>query len=251
MPQKKKASNRQAPVKRVKEVSASPPLSFEKRSHLVSLLKSRKELAKFKSYNNQTIVGGKAEQIEKNPIYSIRQLCFPSATTMSVSGTGVSYTAASGTILGATTTGFFSLYFMLGDFSQAASEFGPLVDQYRIPKVRVHIYPGTNTSTSTTTQNPPVYTVVDYDDSTVLSTINGAFEYQNVEIHSPYKPFTLTLKPRQAVASGSGFLNIPTGWVDMANQTVAHYGIKGVLPFSYAANYVVIVEAEIQLRSVR
>jgi len=214
--------------------------------------KSLKRFLKSKSGSNPASVVGNAEVLSKQPVYSIRQLCYPSSTTMSVSGTGVTWTPSSGLLNGTTSTAFWSLYFRLADFPQSSSTFGGLVDQYRIPKVRVHFYPSLIAPGTAAVTNAPVFTVVDYDDSSALSAVTDIFQYQNVQIHSPYKPFTVSLKPRIAVPSGTGFVNEQAGWLDMADQTVMHYGLKGVFPWASATTvFVIIVEADIQLRSVR
>ncbi len=197
---------------------------------------------------------GIPQSITNNNSWRIRQLCFPSSTAMTVSGTGVVYTPSQGLLTGTTNTGFFSLYFRLADFPQASGTFGPLCDQYRISEVKVSFFPQmiVNYQGASGQLAPPIYTVCDYDDSSVLTAITDIFQYQNAEIHSPYKPFSMTLKPRVAVPSGTGFANLPAQWLDTADQTVQHYGVKGVIPWintSMAWN--VIVEASIELRSVR
>jgi hypothetical protein len=190
----------------------------------------------------------------KLPPFRLRQLCFPSSTAFSITGTGGSYTPATGLISGTTNTIFWSLYFRLADLSQANSDFGPMFDAYKIEKVRVHFFPQMviNYQGAAGVFSAPVYTVVDYDDSSVLSAFNNIFEYQNCEIHSPYKPFSVSLKPRIAINTGTGFENKAAGWIDMADQTVMHYGLKGVFSqLSASTAWNIVCEYIVELRQVR
>jgi hypothetical protein len=142
----------------------------------------------------------------------------------------------------------------LADLSQANSDFGPMFDQYKIEEVRVWFFPqmAVNYQGAAGAFSAPVYTAVDYDDSSVLSAFNNIFEYQNCEIHSPYKPFSVSLKPRIALPSGSGFKNEAAGWLDMADQTVQHYGLKGVFSqLSASTAWNIVAEYIVLLRSVR
>jgi len=199
-------------------------------------------------------VTGKAQNLNKLAPYRVRQLCFPSSTTFTLTGTGGNYTPATGLLQGTTNTLFWSLYFRLADLSQANSDFGPMFDQYMIPEVKVSFFPQmvVNYQGASGFTSNPVYTAVDYDDSSVLSAFNNIFEYQNCQVHNPYKPFSVVLKPRVALPSGSGFANTKTQWIDMADQSVQHYGLKGVFAqTSSATSWVIVCEYIVLLRSVR
>lgn len=222
---------------------------------VVSAKKSKKRAQKHVSIGRLTPKG--LQTLTKRPGYTFRQVCIPSATTLVTSGTGNSYTAASGLLTcGTTNNAPWSLYFRASDLPQMNSTFAALYDQYRIDEIRVTCQPQYNdayyngTLTSFYLMN---YTAVDFDDSTALTNLTDIFQYDNVQIHEPYKPWSVTLKPRIAVPSGTGFVNIPVEWVDMADITVQHYGLKGFFQSttSIANFYYFIVEYVISMRSVR
>ncbi len=190
------------------------------------------------------------QSLRTAPNRKVRQICYPSSTTLVVAGTGVTYTPSTGTL--ATTganNGFYSMYFRMGDLVQA-SQFQALYDQYKIEEVKVVIIPLDNVSSSHLLY--PTYTAVDFSDSSVLTSIGDVFQYEAVQIWEPYKPIVVSIKPRIAVPSGTGFANIQDQWLDFSDMTVQHYGIKGVMPAtgSVAMSLVVHVEYAISMRSI-
>jgi len=194
------------------------------------------------------------QSLTKMPQYAFRQLCYPSATTFTVSGTGATYSATTGVWSPSTSAvSFWSLYFRFGDLPQASTTLGPLADQYKIERVLVHILPSFNVSAGPSSLiNLPYFTVADYDDSSVLTTINQAFEYQNCQVHEPYKKALIEIVPRIAVPSGTGFVNRPPDWIDMADQTVQHYGLKGAVGIQTGGcSYTIVCEYHIRLRSIK
>lgn len=121
----------------------------------------------------------------------------------------------------------FTNTFALSDLPQA-SEFENLYDQYKIQAVSFKLYPRFN-SVDQNLSGGRVWTVIDYDSTTLTTSINTLCQYQNVKctntaaIHSRY------LKPKFNLTTGSA--NIPTrkNWIDMASTGVAYRGIIGVL----------------------
>ncbi len=201
-----------------------------------------------------TGLSGAVQTLGQIPPFQLRQFTIPSATAFTVSGTGAAYSATTGAITGTTNNVFWSLYFRLADLTQASTEFGPMFDQYKIAEVKVHLHPQmrVNYQGAAGVFQSPVFTAVDYDDSSTPTNMGYIFEYQNVEIHDAYKPFTVSLKPRIAVNTGTGFVNQSSGWIDMADQTVMHYGLKGAFPWLSASSaWNIFVEYVILLRSVR
>jgi len=197
----------------------------------------------------------KLQTLNTRPIWTTRQLYFPSATTMAITGTGASYTAASGLVTTASSaTTFWSLYFRLGDLPQVGT-IGPLYDQYRIDDIKVHLVPQYTVTTyngSVAIAAAPIYTAVDYDDSSNLTAITDIFQYDNCQIWNPLRPVLVHLQPRLAIPSGTGFVNENRKWIDMADSSVQHYGIKSVMPTAgQALLFTLVVEAAVSFRSVR
>jgi len=135
----------------------------------------------------------------------------------------------------ATTVLFGTQNYQAGFLDQIGS-FAALYDSYRIIKVEVTFMPMyTCTSLAngigTTLLIPLIYTVIDYDDATNLSSIAAAREYDTVQIHDDKKLFTRTFQPKvaKAVYTGSftGFSQGKlTDWMDMASTNIQYYGLK-------------------------
>lgn len=126
--------------------------------------------------------------------------------------------------------------FALNDLPNA-SEFVNLFDQYRILKVVVKARPylaENNTTISSITNanvTPYVHVVTDYDDATPLSVVADYQQYQNYSRHSMGRGFTRVIYPAVAIAMyqtavSTGYGNKRKQWIDCANSTVPHYGIK-------------------------
>lgn len=163
-------------------------------------------------------------------VYSFKQVVDRGNITASVSGT------------------YGTLAFNLNDLPQAAT-FTSLFDQYMITKIVVKFVPQINQivfqenvpSQVIPSDNKPIpylYTVVDYDDDTNLSSINAALEYDNVKYCQATRPHKRILVPHVASAgyagTFTGFLNEKRKWIDAASTTVRHYGVKYILSNSSA-----------------
>lgn len=221
-------------------------------------MKQKKLLQNSKSNKSKVGNGGdkilnqsRINRLTQTPIYKLRQVYYPSATAFTVSGTGASYTAATGLLISGSADCLWSLYFRATDLPQFAGTLTGVWDQYKIALVRVHMINQSRNSFSGQ-NNSPHYSAVDFDDSTVPANIAAIQQYQAVKIIPPNKDTITEIYPRLALDSGSGFVNQASGWVDCADGTVQHYGLKGVIPIqTTAARFNFVVEMEIQFRSIR
>jgi len=115
-------------------------------------------------------------------------------------------------------------------------------DQYKFEAVRFSIFPDNNAVglvTNSTTTLVPIYCVLDYDDSTALSTIAQAQGYDNCVQLEPSQSLSRTFKPRFAVAAYAGaftnYCNMEPHWLDSVSNGVVHYGVKLAIPPATAA----------------
>jgi len=224
------------------------------------LMKQKKMLLAYKPSNKSKKNGNGGDKIlnqstinrlTQTPIYKLRQVYYPSATAFTVSGTGASYTAATGLLISGSADCLWSLYFRATDLPQFAGTLTGVWDQYKIALVRVHMINQSKNSFSGQ-NNSPHYSAIDFDDSTVPANIAAIQQYQAVKIVPPNQSVTTEIYPRLALDSGSGFVNQNAGWVDCADGTVQHYGLKGVIPIqTTAVRFNFVVEMEIQFRSIR
>jgi len=153
---------------------------------------------------------------------------------------------------------FAALNFTLNSLDQVSS-LTAVFDQYRIRCVEARFIPIAYSGTAGV--NIPLSTgkttsVLDYDDSSVLTTYAAALDYQNEMTTETGMPFTRTIRPHIATAGYSGaftsFINDDAQWIDAAYPSVQHYGIKvantvSVVTVAYSA----IIRMWIQFRNVR
>lgn len=139
-----------------------------------------------------------------------------------------------GAVVGSTLTDTFGgIYFRLIDVP-GSSEFTSLFDQYRIDKVRVRFMPRANSAEVGTNQGMvKLFTAIDYDDISPAASIQDLLQYQNCRFQPTTRMSSRTLKPKHAVevyqsAVSTGY-GMRTGWLDVANPSVQHYGIKWAL----------------------
>jgi hypothetical protein len=133
-------------------------------------------------------------------------------------------------------------------------------DQYRIEAVRFTITPQNNAIglfTNSTTSVVPLYCVIDYDDSSALTSVGQANSYTTCVVLNPGESMERVFKPRMALAAYSGtfvgFANVADQWLDAASTTVQHYGVKLYIPGATAAQTLlqgwdITVEGFISLR---
>lgn len=183
--------------------------------------------------------------------HHFKQTYHPSATNVTVdancryapTGTGA---VGSGTLYGPATTdlqpaGYFSIKFTLSDLPQATT-YTSLFDAYRINKVVVKFIPVLsnynqpgNTAGNLAAEPQWLSTVIDYDDSTVLTTEGALLEYETMKQTQPSRKHVRTLVPAVAMSayktSGTtiGFAQKRKMWLDSAYTDIEHYGVKGLI----------------------
>jgi hypothetical protein len=123
------------------------------------------------------------------------------------------------------------------------TNFQSVWDQYRIVAIRQTVVPQNNAIglvTNTATTLLDLYSVIDYDNTSNLATVNTALAYDNCMIIAPGTSATRIFRPRVAagVYTGSvftGFANLEDTWLDSASPSVQHYGTKYLVPAAAAA----------------
>jgi len=104
-----------------------------------------------------------------------------------------------------------------------------LFDQYRIVFVEVWLTPRVPMPLGNASPMQ-LMTVIDYDDSTALTTLGQALDYENVQIASGFDGQYRKFRPHVAISAYSGafgaFANEESPWIDAVSSTVQHYGLK-------------------------
>lgn len=113
------------------------------------------------------------------------------------------------------------------------TEFTSLFDQYRIVAIKITFRPRFNVAQVAGSSNdiyPNFVSVIDYDDSNVLSGIADYQQYQTYKITRFDKTHVRFFRPRMALAAYSGafssYANQSAQWIDAASTGVQHYGVK-------------------------
>lgn len=176
--------------------------------------------------------------------HMFKQTVIPTTNSIQLSGTGGGYNAALGILYGPNNTAgtdlLFSIKFLLSELPQVGS-FTALFDAYKISKVVVKLVPMISqvqqpasvalVGTSTEHMN----TVIDKDDSTPLSNISDALQYETFKQTPGYKYHKRAFVPAVSMqafkTSGTtiGFVQKKQQWIDIAYTDVEHYGMKGVV----------------------
>lgn len=140
-----------------------------------------------------------------------------------------------------TTADQFANYY--GSLSQVPniSDFTGLYDQYKILAMKVTLIPRGNqsdigTASASVAQSVGVFSVIDYDDNTNLTSISQACQYQNMKMTRSHQVHTRYFKPRimtSVLSNVSTANSVNTrGWIDINDTQVNHYGIKYALQIS-------------------
>lgn len=112
------------------------------------------------------------------------------------------------------------------------SSFAAVFDQYRVSEIELWLLPRhTNPlSVSSTGNTGLLYTVIDYDDASSLSTALAFEQYSNCVVSPTYVGVYRKFKPHIAVAnyagSFTGYSNVVMGWVDCSTTGTVMYGVK-------------------------
>lgn len=134
-----------------------------------------------------------------------------------------------------------------------STEFTTLFDQYRLLQVVVRFVPLT-----TGPYMSPLFTVIDYDDSTTPTGIASLLEYMTLETTQSGSFCIRAFNPRFATAAYSGVFTSfaqSRGWVDVASPSVQYYGIKWGVPANpggtTTAVYAIYADVVVQCRNAR
>jgi hypothetical protein len=127
-------------------------------------------------------------------------------------------------------TTFGAVNFMVSSLDQIAS-LTNVFDQYRIERIEAWLIPRiTNVQTSPLLNTGLFHSVIDFDDSTVLTTVGQALDYANCVVSSGTDGHYRTWVPHVAMAAYSGvftsFANVESPWIDAVSTGVQHYGLK-------------------------
>jgi len=116
-----------------------------------------------------------------------------------------------------------------------------LFDQYRIVMIEYWTIPRVTQSGTSGSNLGDLVTVIDYDDSTVLTSFQSALDYQNSIMSNGADGHYRRFKPHAAVAAYSGaftsYANVESPWIDAASPAVQHYGIKTAWTITDATYY--------------
>jgi cellobiose phosphorylase len=122
--------------------------------------------------------------------------------------------------------------FTFTDLAQYSS-FSAIFDQYRITDIEVWLIPGLSTSALQSGVSGNYYTVTDYDDDTTPTSSTALTQYTNVMQTPLNQGQYRRWKPHvaEALYGGGAFTsygNIPAPWIDVASNSVKHYGFKAI-----------------------
>lgn len=167
----------------------------------------------------------------------------------------VSYVVSAFATASATLPVFTTHNFVLTTITSSA-DLVNMYDQYCVKELEVSFYPRNN-AVDVPANNAGIFaTVIDYDDSTNLTSIGLAASYQTAMIRPGYESQRRTFAPRIAVGAYAGaftsFAN-QVSWIDSASTGVQHYGIKTVWTACSSASYVMdlVGRVKLGLRGVR
>jgi hypothetical protein len=173
--------------------------------------------------------GKKASSKRDGRVYTLQNV--PARMFRPVSrGSGAIFRITQETLTGsALTTSNVSNTFAAFNFTVASldqiSSLTALFDQYRIVQIEVWICPQ-----ATVVGPSQLASVIDYDDSSNLSTFAQALDYVNVVSCSGDFAQYRTWRPHVAMAAYSGafssFANVTSPWIDAVSTGVQHYGLK-------------------------
>lgn len=128
-----------------------------------------------------------------------------------------------------TTSDVFAAYYgTLADVPNSI-DFTTLYDQYKILGIKYTLIPRV-TESDTTQQIGNVWSILDYDDSTVPSGLDTMLQYQNLKMTRGHKMHGRYFKPRVNMElnqnTSTPAMAPITSWIDVTSETVPHRGIK-------------------------
>jgi hypothetical protein len=146
-----------------------------------------------------------------------------------------------GTILTSSSSSdvFYAQSFNIGGLANISS-IASLFDQYKIAGVEVWITP-TYLDYVGGNPNSVYYSVVDYDDSIVPTAINNLIQFQNcIEVSSTtgtYRRWVPHIAANVGGTTSAAGINLPAKWIDVALQSIPHFGIKVAVKASNVTTY--------------
>lgn len=143
--------------------------------------------------------------------------------------------------------------FSLSLCSQSAT-FSALFDQYRVELIELWITP--SSQSGDIGMNSKFATVIDVDDSNLLTAYTDALEYESCVSSNLNDAHYRRWVPHVAVAAYSGaftsYMNVEAPWIDVGSPGVLHYGVKlAAQPSAVAHGVVANARVTISFRNVR
>lgn len=136
------------------------------------------------------------------------------------------------------------------------SALSAVFDQYKILEVECFITPKTSADIASS-RNAQYVTVLDFDDSTNLTSFASAGDYVSAVFAPQTNGTVRRFVPRvaQALYAPSAFTSFGNSspmWIDTASSNVAHYGVKlAALPVTASQVFDLQIRMKIAFRSVR
>jgi hypothetical protein len=132
--------------------------------------------------------------------------------------------------------------------------FTALFDQYRIDEIEVWITP-TYQNSSGGNVNSRWLSVIDYDDSNTPGTTGALLQYSNVVDCTANEGCYRRFRPHVGLttnsAAGTAYSNKLSDWIDSANVTAQHYGIKlAAFQSAVTSTYNLVVRYHFSTRNV-
>jgi hypothetical protein len=168
----------------------------------------------------------------------------PYKIVQSVQGTGVWSTSTS-------LQTFYSPSMNISSLDQISS-LAAVFDQYMVELIEFWLLPTTVATTS-----GEIASVLDFDDSTALTTFAQAEDYQNCLIDKATGGHYRKFKPHVAVAAYGGgaftsYSNVECPWIDCSSLTVQQFGIKFAATLTSAVVISdIVIRYHIAFRNVR
>lgn len=132
------------------------------------------------------------------------------------------------------------------------TDFTNLYDMYRFNKVvfklipkytEVSLVPGSTTQNANLQQ---IHSVIDYDDAVSPASINQLTQYQSHKMTRGNKIHTRVLIPKcQTTVSGASAAPKSKQWLDCDQNSLAHRGIKFIVPTAGTANTTLYYDLEL------
>jgi len=127
----------------------------------------------------------------------------------------------------------------LANFSDLATVF----DQYKVNMCEITFQPNLNVIDAVANNAGQMFTVLDFDDATALSSTGAAQSYSSCITTEGYEKQVRTFYPRMALAAYqgalTGFANVESRdtWLDAAYPSIEHYGVKTAWTSTSASNF--------------